>query len=238
MRDKNRETLWVNKIERDTQNSYSYYEHYIDTLPKYLQERVALLKLLPDGAYLPYIGVKHSNDWITLNISRIKRNKRPRDIPTLNLNSLEHLVQVFRLFGGKFNLTRFECVPNKLYGCEVMYNTEFNPTTESLSSSQFYTNIDALVSMFSLYKCIGNNIVVRRGQCITDTPIARQLVRSINTYIGAFMMHDRHQIDEVTTTVNLGYNNGVQMNVKNMIGPYETYYEEYKRISPGVYLAK
>ena len=76
-RDPERETINVVKVADNywvyslTVSHYaSGREHYIDTLPKYLQHKVSLIKLLPPGAYLDDIGGMSNSGVIILNITK------------------------------------------------------------------------------------------------------------------------------------------------------------------------
>ena len=75
-RDPERETIDVYKTEynlRPIVENKSYIHgrtHYIDTLPKYLQHKVSLIKLLPPGAYLDDIGGMSHNGVVILNTTK------------------------------------------------------------------------------------------------------------------------------------------------------------------------
>lgn len=76
-RDPERETIKVVKIDSDNYRylvTRGYYlsgrQHYIDTLPRYLQHKIALIKLSPPGAYIDGIGGRAETNVFVLNTNR------------------------------------------------------------------------------------------------------------------------------------------------------------------------
>lgn len=76
-RDPNREIIEVWKRENDHHKYVIIQDlyvpartHYIDTLPRYLQHKVALIKLSPPGAYIDGIGGRNEQNQIILNTSK------------------------------------------------------------------------------------------------------------------------------------------------------------------------
>lgn len=75
-RDPNRETIEVLKenercnIALEDNWRLPTRTHYLDTLPRYLQHKVALIKLSPPGAYIDGIGGRNEQGQIILNTSK------------------------------------------------------------------------------------------------------------------------------------------------------------------------